>query len=161
MAEGNGLLNRHTLSRRIEGSNPSVSAIHLPARRRRCELVWHRTAARISAPSLPSDSIPLRTLQMRKKHEMHSWQRLVGNNPIVRAEPNFDGLENWRQIVHCFSLHCLRSREPAKRFQVHIPRESSRSGTQTTGNLATARRFLSCQREEASGLRELLDIRRR
>ncbi len=27
MAEGNGLLNRHTLSRRIEGSNPSVSAI--------------------------------------------------------------------------------------------------------------------------------------
>ena len=26
MAEGNGLLNRHTLSRRIEGSNPSVSA---------------------------------------------------------------------------------------------------------------------------------------
>ena len=27
VAEGNGLLNRHTLSRRIEGSNPSVSAI--------------------------------------------------------------------------------------------------------------------------------------
>ena len=26
VAEGNGLLNRHTLSRRIEGSNPSVSA---------------------------------------------------------------------------------------------------------------------------------------
>ena len=29
MAEGNGLLNRHTLSRRIEGSNPSVSATGL------------------------------------------------------------------------------------------------------------------------------------
>ena len=27
MAEGGGLLNRYTLSRRIEGSNPSVSAI--------------------------------------------------------------------------------------------------------------------------------------
>ncbi len=27
MAEGNGLLNRHTLLRRIEGSNPSVSAM--------------------------------------------------------------------------------------------------------------------------------------
>ena len=26
MAEGGGLLNRYTLSRRIEGSNPSVSA---------------------------------------------------------------------------------------------------------------------------------------
>ena len=28
MAEGGGLLNRYTLSRRIEGSNPSVSAIY-------------------------------------------------------------------------------------------------------------------------------------
>ena len=28
MAEGGGLLNRYTLSRRIEGSNPSVSAKH-------------------------------------------------------------------------------------------------------------------------------------
>jgi hypothetical protein len=27
VAEGGGLLNRYTLSRRIEGSNPSVSAI--------------------------------------------------------------------------------------------------------------------------------------
>lgn len=32
MAEGNGLLNRHTLSRRIEGSNPSVSAIVMSSR---------------------------------------------------------------------------------------------------------------------------------
>ncbi len=29
MAEGGGLLNRYTLSRRIEGSNPSVSAKNL------------------------------------------------------------------------------------------------------------------------------------
>ena len=29
MAEGNGLLNRHTLLRGIEGSNPSLSAAHL------------------------------------------------------------------------------------------------------------------------------------
>jgi hypothetical protein len=29
VAEGGGLLNRYTLSRRIEGSNPSVSANHL------------------------------------------------------------------------------------------------------------------------------------
>ena len=30
MAEGGGLLNRYTLQRRIEGSNPSVSAKALP-----------------------------------------------------------------------------------------------------------------------------------
>ena len=30
MAEGGGLLNRYTLLRRIEGSNPSVSAISVP-----------------------------------------------------------------------------------------------------------------------------------
>ena len=33
MAEGGGLLNRYTLSRRIEGSNPSVSAKFAESRR--------------------------------------------------------------------------------------------------------------------------------
>ena len=47
MAEGNGLLNRHTLLRRIEGSNPSVSAINV--RKFRFVLFLHASKLGFSA----------------------------------------------------------------------------------------------------------------
>ena len=44
MAEGGGLLNRYTLSRRIEGSNPSVSAKSLFATWRQLILLFSNQA---------------------------------------------------------------------------------------------------------------------
>jgi hypothetical protein len=43
VAEGGGLLNRYTLSRRIEGSNPSLSASEVPGAATGMALHLHET----------------------------------------------------------------------------------------------------------------------
>jgi hypothetical protein len=56
VAEGGGLLNRYTLSRRIEGSNPSLSASGMRSRARSPGTSSNRTGSVIDPPkALPDD----------------------------------------------------------------------------------------------------------
>ena len=80
MAEGGGLLNRYTLHRRIEGSNPSVSAILLRATR---QDVPESASNRNSGARLPR-----LTMECRSRIVLVCVQQVQRYFELSEQEPN-------------------------------------------------------------------------
>ncbi len=118
MAEGGGLLNRYTLSRRIEGSNPSVSAIKSPARAEFFTEAEGRAepSMLLHSARLPSAARGMNTALRRRAF----WVRIPPSPPL--KAPRERGFLMARRDGRPLDVVAFRTRHSAR----DIPHETAR-----------------------------------